>query len=1328
MKYRMTVTPARLAVGTLVANASRSFVVENGEAVDAELVKYVARNAEGIVHAAPEVPHALVSGASETHGVTVQKSGPLRIAAGLQFDWVFDVQDAVDARGGYGPLIYNGLIANAYHPEVGRGGYFHPNSGTSEGQGVMILACFLAYEALIQNAADEEVAEFYRELAITMLDAMGDGDWTGPMLRQPFPDDPETITLLHWLFAGKGAVELQDVLLDYPITIAGGAATVPAVDMGTGVSRVFQAYPANQELLYSSPYSPVVGGGSVAIESYSEDGAGNLHLVFPGGTADGSYKLVFARFSATTLPLGSAYEAYPAWTAIADGYSACAPDTFRWFDQALNKALQFGRPADAANWLKLRNGLRRTVVKGQDLSDLREVLKPAPLLGVFDVDGMFCYSDHPEALPPPAPLEQGWLGYNFFRRDKSTGDIVVTVPWAGTLYDFAFREVQIGRGVEDTWRGATTYQDPDQFLLLQIGVERTGAVGEYIESETFDLHISPFVSTTREYNENTRYIAQAPTNMDAPDLSSDGTVVTLLYPRSQFKALGVELAEGATILNFGVTFRCWSKYAYRVRIRHLRLVSGLSAEWVLGNLDAALQGSQLPYFPGAIPFATNADLKAQEFVGYNGNPFHGYQLPDLWLDLEAEAIAQHGTLTSSDLPAADIATGAITHPIGMTNANGTPKPTNVALMEQQCRFLQDAVAVYAADHPGINGPFAHTFVLNTPARHNIGSPTPHTWVYTNDDPNTRWVGYQVRVVESLAQLVYRTTGRADCQDVRAMALTMVVDWLAWLDAAWPNLDGILVEGTLIRGMPTDYGATGAPETLYEETHAPAIVLRACAYLKLAEPGQATLCDTLMLRCWDYLELNWRTAGEMRYTWSPDPEARQWYGFWHGEILWTLSQLLLDCAPARPTAILEETVRERLRLTKLWLDEVGVVDARHRLIVAVDGLRAAPLDVTPNWSEPFNVSMEFKTEILTSQSGREQRIALRSTPRKTLEYAAQLVGAQLRAVQTRLATWQNRPWVVAEYTRSVTLLEALAPESDHAQVDEVPVWLTAGAVVMLRWWADVEACVVEQVRGNRVYFAWPSGRAWPAGSALCHAVAGDLQTAFSMPRLTDRAGTMSVSLDVAPGSETYAPAEPDQTYRGIELFALRKNWTETPTTGHEWAFSRVDYGRGLIGHVRDVEHGVRQETGVYLAGSRAEARLIEDFFLRLAGCQGSYWMPTWEDDLPAVAGIVAGSSTLLTSNTEAALLLDDGAYQDIAIITADLRILPNRVASITTGASSSVIVLEEPWPESLALGEILAVCWLPLWRLASDALTFSWLTDEICQVSITHQTDPTPEDS
>lgn len=75
--------------------------------------------------------------------VSLRLTAPaVRTIFGLENDDPAPIEDPdLDAPRG---LIFNGLIVNAYHDEEGRQGYFHPYSGTSEGQYVFIGACYEA--------------------------------------------------------------------------------------------------------------------------------------------------------------------------------------------------------------------------------------------------------------------------------------------------------------------------------------------------------------------------------------------------------------------------------------------------------------------------------------------------------------------------------------------------------------------------------------------------------------------------------------------------------------------------------------------------------------------------------------------------------------------------------------------------------------------------------------------------------------------------------------------------------------------------------------------------------------------------------------------------------------------------------------------------------------------------------------------------------------------------------------------------------------------------------------------------------------------------------
>lgn len=896
-----------------------------------------------------------------------------------------------------GPLVKSSLITNAYNNQLGRGGYFHANSGTSEGQSVAIEGALRASRVL-KVGSEEEVSasEWFRMLGISLLNAIGTGSVRGPMLRQPFPENGDTITLLHWLFAARGDIPGQVATYDYVGLVVNGKITIPRND----INRVWQIYPADSTLLYQSPFSPAYdsAGNEVQVQIASWKVEGNSTIITVPDTAPvrSQWKVIFG-YNKGIIRQGQGYEAYPFWTAIPDGYAACAPDTFRWFDIAITEAM---KAMPETKWPVLRAALRKTAVRGQAISDLREVLKPMTGMPVFPAagrqpDGMYCYSSHSQAVSG-----QGGAGANFWSRNNK-GEIVGVVP-TGNLPV----QTQIGRGFNDQWRQANSYQDADAYLWVSLSLssklgsngnkqdksktitikkvasgfeltafgktvkanvidgslldglygtgtpfvsgaaDKDGTYGHFVIqsagycqftlntsnsavaaltvgqtlTETLNYQVEytgnlyVYVSSSKAYSADSRWYADLKTIEGWDEVVTAfnaGNLVNFYIPRSAFKlkdADNADLPDGTRFENFGISVE--HPGGYTIVIGNMRLVKDKTV--------AGRSGSKMPYFPGAMPFAINADTAAQQFVGWNGSPFHGYQLPDYWFVLANEANAVHPDLQPADLLVADPETGVLSSPIVATDTDGDVKPKAALLMEQQLYFLKHAQDRWEIDG-GNPGPFAHTFVLNTPARLSIGNPTPHTWVYTNDDPNTRWAGYQARVVESLARLTWITRFGAGYKTSREMAAAMAIKWLTWLNTAWPDLSGNP------RGMATDFPdpRISAPVATYEEPHTPAIILRACLWMKLSGYGSTTMLDAIILRCWEYIESLWVTAGPMRYTWSPEPDKGEWFGFWHFEIVTSISVMLDEGKPVRPSAISETLLRDRLRLTAQWLKDTGV---------------------------------------------------------------------------------------------------------------------------------------------------------------------------------------------------------------------------------------------------------------------------------------------------------------------------------------------------------------------------------------------------------------------
>ncbi|AEY69608.1 hypothetical protein PEp14_00019 [Erwinia phage PEp14] len=876
-----------------------------------------------------------------------------------RLDGYCDIPAGGHGERGNGPLIMAGLITNSWHNEMGRGGYFHAYSGTSEGQSIGIEGSLLASRVLTGGtSAEATAATWYRQNGLNMLDALGNGSLTGPMLRQPVPSDPKTITLLHWLFAARGDIPSQGINYTAKAVPSGGKLTLPAKD----AFKVWMIYPATSYLLYSSPFSPTFDsaapGGDTSIRLTEADykvAGDTIEVTLPAGAPANvaMWNVVYGYQNAGTIKQGEAEEAYPVWTPIEPGYSACAPDTFRWFEYAMTLAANLDtRDGASTKWTRLRAAMRRTAVRGQSISDLREVIKPMPQFDAIPVtgepSGMFCWSNHPDAKAPSAELiakgaSSEWLGYNFWSRVGGSGgsvrpgefvwtpDLIGKSVIAGDVFNGALKasvpaaaavsQVQIGRGFNDEWRQKTAYQEADHFLFVAVSMNKRPnlAAGE---------HCYVYLSSTKFYSKDTRWYCDIG---QLPELKVDGSLSYLLIPRTSFKRKdgdNTELPAGTRFESFGISIEM--KAAYELKLVALRPIGGASADAVKADVAKAVAGSVMPFFPGAMPFAINADTVKQQFVGWNGSPFHGYQLPDFWYFLAEDAAAVHPGITPSQLPVA-LSDGSLSYPIRPATASGATKTPAALLCEQQMLFLAAASDKWVKDG-GTRGGYAHTFVLNTPARMSLGNPTPHSWVYTNDDPNTRWAGYLMRVIESCAKLAYLSRNLSAFEDAGGMAFNQAFDGVSFINQLWPDLNGQRVtiggKATMIYGFPTDFDdpRKGPPQRLYEEPHSAALLLRACLWLNLSgklSPAQSLIVAAVGKRCWDYMELRYRRdeGDSMRFTWAnfDGANSEQWYGFWHFEIVATMAYLLQN-PTGIPDGVDAATMRARLVETQSWLQK------------------------------------------------------------------------------------------------------------------------------------------------------------------------------------------------------------------------------------------------------------------------------------------------------------------------------------------------------------------------------------------------------------------------
>lgn len=394
-------------------------------------------------------------------------------------------------------------------------------------------------------------------------------------------------------------------------------------------------------------------------------------------------------------------------------------------------------------------------------------------------------------------------------------------------------------------------------------------------------------------------------------------------------------------------------------------------------------------------------------------------------------------------------------------------------------------------------------------------------------------------------------------------------------------------------------------------------------------------------------------------------------------------------------------------------------------LAVSGLRGKIWPFRPNWSTPFSTIYDYKTDIITTRSGREQRRAVRRTARKALEFKATIRdSAELRKLQENMAYWHARSYIVPEFPLRAIASTSMALGGTSIQVEAVPDWLVADITVALSDGANASLRKVASVSGTTISFTAISDRDWAAGTLIHPTVVGRLDQKITAAMRTNAVADVQIRVDETPGSSLVSDAgESTVTFNDREVFLKKPNWNESVQTTFEHPREIVDFMVGRISTNVPIEFPSRVRQSVFVGRTSDEIEDIRKFVDRLRGQQGEFYMPTWEFDIVPATKIYGTTDKIRASGTAIYEAYGDSTvYKAVCVITkAGVRHY-RTVLSIARVADAygidSLLTLGSTWSADIELADIEMICWMPVWRLASDTFTIEWVTDSAARVQLT----------
>jgi len=391
--------------------------------------------------------------------------------------------------------------------------------------------------------------------------------------------------------------------------------------------------------------------------------------------------------------------------------------------------------------------------------------------------------------------------------------------------------------------------------------------------------------------------------------------------------------------------------------------------------------------------------------------------------------------------------------------------------------------------------------------------------------------------------------------------------------------------------------------------------------------------------------------------------------------------------------------------------------------SVEGTRAPQLAtdvgylVFPHdWEKGLDETLTWKTDVMVAVDRTEQRVQLRSMPRRTWDLKILTSGDARRKLETYMGMGKARRFLVpiwrdlAKTTGAIQEGEILAPVADVTDN------LLQGTPVVI-WDAFNHFEVREVVSAQAGYFTVdaPFAYSWPAGTLIAPA-----RYCFSFEtrraqRFTEDVGIYT--LRVLADDDAWNPISGSpEYYKTVEVCPFIPSWEGAEETlDNKWTV--LDNDTGVLEFEVHTEEAVRGRPARFLLTSREAIYAFMTFLSRRAGKLTPFWLAATDRGVSLAVGSAADSSTVTIQPIDYEFVLSESnARKYLEFITTDGTVIRRSITSVETLPSGlEVLTLDDPLGVEISDENLNRCTWFELVRLDADEILLHWVSQDCLEV-------------
>lgn len=286
-------------------------------------------------------------------------------------------------------------------------------------------------------------------------------------------------------------------------------------------------------------------------------------------------------------------------------------------------------------------------------------------------------------------------------------------------------------------------------------------------------------------------------------------------------------------------------------------------------------------------------------------------------------------------------------------------------------------------------------------------------------------------------------------------------------------------------------------------------------------------------------------------------------------------------------------------------------------------------IRPNWAQGVLERLEWLTSVLISDTGVEQRISRRLSPRRSFEITVNPTRGERTYLDLLLHSLGSEEWLFPLWHDQAALGSAIGAGVDTLEIDNTFREFTSGGYAILYASAfEWEVVGIADQTERSLELVAGVEKQWPRGTKVYPLRRCTIQADTALSALTSRVGQSVLLFQVNEANEYPAGfGDAMGLYEGSPIITVPPNRSQEITLSHTRMQDEVDGETGLR-YVRDTAGRAfgSQSHNWMLQGREAQAA-FRSFLYALRGRQKMVWLPSFNDDLLLTEPVDSGDTAV-----------------------------------------------------------------------------------------------------